>query len=422
MILWVVIIGFALIAACTAYAVQLGHSQTDRKYRVEINRILHQIRAGAAPGDIVLNTGQSGAVHTLDWIGVEAVPEQIEQFFEGSGVDSREEFMILPVHEGRKLSGYLRFSYLPVKDTTSIILVMDSILLLVLAGLVALLLYVKLQILKPFHIIEELPYALSKGQLNTGLKESRSRFFGKFIWGLDLLRETLESQKQINMSLEKDRQTLVASLSHELKTPVAAIKLYSSALTRDIYDSDDKRKACAVLIGQKAEHIETLIGDIITASVSSLQNIEIKNREFYLGEWLKRLLLSHKERLELLKIDWTIDAYPDKLLFGDPDKLLEVMDNLIENAIKYGDGGQIRLSFQEEDMRQLIVVENTGNPLSAAELPYIFTSFWRGSNAEGKKGNGLGLYICKQLLHKMDGDIYAEPVKQGMKFVLVLRY
>ncbi|MNO12368.1 His Kinase A (phospho-acceptor) domain protein [compost metagenome] len=112
------------------------------------------------------------------------------------------------------------------------------------------------------------------------------------IFRLDLLRE----------SLEKDRQTLVASLSHELKTPVAAIKQYSSALARDIYDSKDKRKACAILI------------EFITASVSSLQNIEIKNREFYLGDWLK------------------------------------------------------------------------------------------------------------QLLHKMDGDIYAEPFRQGMRFVLVLRY
>lgn len=72
-------------------------------------------------------------------------------------------------------------------------------------------------------------------------------------------------------------------------------------------------------------------------------------------------------------------------------------------------------------MRQLIIVENTGTPLASTELPYMFTSFWRGSNSEGKKGNGLGLYICKQLLHKMGGDIYSEVTSQGMRFVLVVR-
>ncbi|MGN7759842.1 sensor histidine kinase [Paenibacillus sp. 22594] len=422
LILWTVIFGLAFIAICTAYTIQVGNSQTGRKYLVEINRILHQVTEGVPPKDIVLNSSGSGAVRTFDWIGSDAVPKELERFFEGAGLNSREEFAIRPIYEDLELTGYLRFSYPPVKDTTRTILIMDIVLLIALGGLVGLLLYVKLQIIKPFHTIEELPYALSKGQLKAGLKESRSRFFGKFIWGLDLLRETLESQQQTNLSLEKDRQTLVASLSHELKTPVAAIKLYSGALVQDIYDSEDKRKDCARLIGQKAENIETLIGEIITASVSSLQKIEMKNREFYLGEWLKRLLYSHKERLELLKIEWTIGSYADKLLLGDPDRLLEVMDNLIENAIKYGDGEHIRLSFQEEDMRQLILVENTGTPLTPGELPYIFTSFWRGSNAEGKKGNGLGLYICKQLLQKMDGDIYAEATGHGMRFVLVLRY
>lgn len=112
-----------------------------------------------------------------------------------------------------------------------------------------------------------------------------------------------------------------------------------------IYESRDKQKDCARLIGQKAERIENLIGEIITASVSSLQNIEVKQGEFYLENWLNRLLPAHKERLRLLKINLEVGGFTDKLLLGDADKLLEVMDNLIENAIKYGDGGLIRISF-----------------------------------------------------------------------------
>lgn len=134
------------------------------------------------------------------------------------------------------------------------------------------------------------------------------------------------------------------------------------------------------------------------------------------------MVLGHKERLELLKIELKVGPYQDKLLLGDLDKLLEVLNNLIENAIKYGDGGTVSMTFREEDYRQLIVIENSGEPLLLGELPYIFASFWRGSNADGKPGNGLGLFICKQLLVKMGGDIFAEPLERGMRFVLVLRY
>lgn len=416
------LIGLGLITINIVYTAYIMNTGITKQYRIEMNRIIQQVNEGAPLNEIELSSSKSGAIRALEWMDAEADPTDIKKFFDGADLSGNEDFSVKPIYVGQALSGYLRFSYLPVNHTEKAIIFESLTLLLGLGGIVVLLLYVKLQIIKPFHIIEKLPYELSKGHLKVGMKESQSRFFGKFIWGLDLLRETLESQKQTNLSLEKDRQTLVASLSHELKTPVAAIKLYSNALVEDIYESRDKQKECARLIEQKAERIEALIGEIITASVSSLQNIEVKHEEFYLKDWLNRLLPAHKERLGLLKINLEIGEGTDKLLLGDADKLLEVMDNLIENAIKYGDGGLIRISFQEEDMRQLIIVENTGTPLANNELSYMFTSFWRGSNSEGKKGNGLGLYICKQLMQKMGGDIYSEVTTRGMRFVLVVRY
>lgn len=162
-----------------------------------------------------------------------------------------------------------------------------------------------------------------------------------------------------------------------------------------------KVKQSAKLIEQKADQIERLISDIITTSISSLRDIEIHMGEFYLIE---------------------IGPFRDKLLLGDLDKLIVVIDNIIENAIKYGDGNKIKLTFAEEDYRQLVRLENSGIPVSPNELPHIFTSFWRGSNAGRKHGNGLGLYSCKQLMQKMDGEIFAETRELGMSFVLVIRY
>ena len=88
--------------------------------------------------------------------------------------------------------------------------------------------------------------------------------------------------------------------------------------------------------------------------------------------------------------------------------MAECLQNLIENAIKYGDGKRIEIGFDKQDGCALITVTNTGCTLEAKELPQIFGSFHRGSNAAKVQGNGLGLFICKRLMSLMGGEVYAE--------------
>ena len=107
------------------------------------------------------------------------------------------------------------------------------------------------------------------------------------------------------------------------------------------------------------------------------------------------------------------------LLYGDLDRAVEVLQNVCENALKYGDGKQIHISFDEEEDCKLITVENSGCSLKEEEFTYIFDSFYRGSNSDKAKGSGLGLYICKSILHKMDGEIFAKE-KNGMFAITVV--
>ena len=93
----------------------------------------------------------------------------------------------------------------------------------------------------------------------------------------------------------------------------------------------------------------------------------------------------------------------------------------MENAFKYGDGRLISLSFREEDYCQIVEVFSTGTPVLDKELPHLFDSFYRGSNAQDRSGNGLGLYIGRQIMVKMKGDIFAQRTQDGMKFCLVFR-
>ena len=134
----------------------------------------------------------------------------------------------------------------------------------------------------------------------------------------------------------------------------------------------------------------------------------MNNGEFYLSELVSKIKVYYTEKLSLIKTEFIVDEYSDCILKGDIDRSVEVIQNVIENAIKYGDGKNINLLFSEEEGCILVTVKNSGCTLPDTDLPHIFESFWRGENAEKEKGSGLGLYICRQLMLKMNGEAFAE--------------
>lgn len=284
---------------------------------------------------------------------------------------------------------------------------------------VLLLVFIKRHIIKPFYYFGEIPYELSKGNLTVPIKENRNRFFGRFLWGMDLLRENLEKQKVMELELQKEKKTLILAISHDIKTPLSAIKLYAKALSKNLYGKREKQIEIAENINQKADEIETFVAQIIKASNEDFLDIEVELGEFYFSEMMQKIIDYYTEKLELLKIDFHIDNCQDCLLKGNADRGIEVLQNLLENALKYGDGHTISLEFSEEENCRLITVVNSGCTLSPTELPHIFDSFWRGSNVGSNGGSGLGLYICRQLMNKMGGEIFAHCEDGNMKVTAV---
>ncbi len=274
--------------------------------------------------------------------------------------------------------------------------------------ILAVMLYIRHRILVPFEKLTDVPYELSKGNLTKPVKGSPNRFFGRFLWGVDLLRENMEQQKEREMNLQRDKKMLMLSLSHDIKTPLSAIKLYSKALSKGLYSSREKQLEIAENINAKADEIEGYVSQIITASREEFLSLDVNIGEFYLSELITKIKQYYTEKLELIKTDFSVSDYTDCLLKGDLDRSVEVLQNIMENAVKYGDGKSISISFSEEDGCILVTVKNSGCTLSNTELPHIFECFWRGTNAENEKGSGLGLYICRQLMRKMNGEIFAE--------------
>lgn len=198
------------------------------------------------------------------------------------------------------------------------------------------------------------------------------------------------------------------SLSHDIKTPLSAIKLYSKALGRNLYPSEEKRQSVIKSIGDKADEIEGYVSDIVRASGEEFMEFEVHNGEVYIAEVIKRIRKYYKERMDIEQIDFSINMDADCLVMADGDRLVEVIQNIIENAMKYGDGKRISLLTENGNSEYKIEISNSGCTLAEGELPHIFDSFFRGSNVERKMGSGLGLYICRKLIYLMEGEITAD--------------
>ncbi len=282
-----------------------------------------------------------------------------------------------------------------------------------------LILYIDRKLISPFSRMNSLTVELARGNLSLPVKQEKSKYFGRFIWGMDMLRETLEDNKKRELSLLKEKKTMILSLSHDIKTPLSAIDLYNKALQKGLYTTDEEKAAAYKGIDKNISEIKAYVSQIAEASREDFLSLNVNMGEIYLSKVMDTVKNYYSEKMAGLHTAFSVGAIEDCLLRADFDRLVEVMQNILENAIKYGDGKSVTIDFDEEEDCRLIIVKNTGCSLKSEELPNIFDSFYRGSNSERLEGSGLGLYICKQLMRKMDGDIFAH-IKENCFFVTVV--
>ena len=390
--IFLAVIAVIIAVFAAANVILLGDSlDSGRPYLVEVSRLVSEIE-------------NENIADVSECEFVTAVTEYSEDFY-----NSDSDYVI------REINGELyRFDYTTDSSTdkSEKIFAVNVFLGVMSAAVIAVMLYIRFKILAPFEKLTDIPYELSKGNLTAPVKESKNKFFGRFVWGVDMLRENMEQQKERELNLQREKKMLLLSLSHDIKTPLSAIKLYSKALSRGLYTDKEKQLEIAENINAKADEIEGYVSEIITASREDFLSLDVNMGEFYLSGLVTNINAYYTEKLSLIKTDFTVGEYSNCLISGDLDRSVEVVQNIIENAIKYGDGKEISIDFSEEDGCILVTVKNSGCTLPDTDLPHIFDSFWRGTNAESQKGSGLGLYICRQLMHKMNGEVFAQ-IKDG---------
>ena len=397
----IIIIEILVILTCNLLFLRHQAGETGRLYRVEAARVVRELQELQQQEEVnqQVPEGSAELAEKLDLTEYttllavrEFVPDEI----------CHNDYLVEQV--GDKL---YRIEYRASGQQEPVAL-MNAGLGIMLVMTLFLLVYVGKKVLKPFHNMTNLSYELAKGNLSTPIKEEKSKFFGRFLWGMDMLRENLESNKEKELALQKEKKTLILSLSHDIKTPLSAIKLYTKALSQNLYDTEEKRTEALQGIDKNVKEIEKYVSEIVAASREDFLNLEAQVGEVYLSQVMTTIQTYYQDKLSTLHTKFLVEYMEECLLKADKDRLVEVLQNMMENAIKYGDGKEIRITLREEEDCKLLCVENTGCSLKEEELPNLFDSFYRGSNSQGVKGSGLGLYICRELMKKMDGEVFAE--------------
>lgn len=375
---------FLLLTAAMNFALIMQEKTADGIYRVEAKRLADEIT-------------ETGSYH------IEKYPHITGVFTvdDGELYFSDEHYLIIEVN------GMLYRVEYTIDGKQHGILILNCVLFSVLLMTVGLLLYIYRYIITPFGRLNDVPQELARGNLAVPIPEEKSRFLGKFTWGVNLLRESIEDSRKKEIAMQRDKKLLLLSLSHDIKTPLSAIKLNAKALAKGLYKDEEKRRRAAESINVRANEIENFVSEITKAASEDFMNFEVVMGEEFLSHIVVRISARYTPQLAMLGTEFIIQKYDDRILSCDPDRLAECLQNLIENAMKYGDGKRIELSFDKMDGCELITVSNTGCTLETKELPQIFESFHRGNNADKVQGNGLGLFICKKLMSLMGGEVYA---------------
>lgn len=272
--------------------------------------------------------------------------------------------------------------------------------------------YIYRTLLKPFQQLQNFAANVARGNLDIPLNMDKNNYFGAFTESFDLLREELYAARQREYESNRSKKELVATLSHDIKTPIASIKAVSELMLMQI--KDEKLMKHVNTINSKAEQVNLLVTDMFHATLEELQQLKLT-----VTEESSEVLVG---MIENVNYDHQIDynSMPPCIILTDSLRVQQVIDNIISNSYKYA-GTKISIKSQIIQDYLELHIHDFGPGISEDELPLLFNKYYRGNNVEGKNGSGLGLYISKYFMENMEGHISCFNRDDGFTVVLKIK-
>lgn len=269
-------------------------------------------------------------------------------------------------------------------------------------------LYLRRVLITPFRRLDSFARRVAAGNLDVPLEMDRGNIFGPFTESFDLMRTELARARHNEYLANRSKKELVASLSHDIKTPVASIQAVTELML--VQEQDPAVRRNLGTIADKSKQITALVTDLFHASLEELQKLKVVPAEAS-SAGIAGLLRAadYGEKAE-------IAPAPQCMLKIDCLRLSQVFDNVFANSYKYA-GTAMEVSYNFENAPEgnclAVTIADHGPGAPEGSLPLLCNKFYRGENAEGKSGSGLGLYLARYLMQQMGGGLACANVTQG---------
>ena len=273
--------------------------------------------------------------------------------------------------------------------------------------------YIYFAILRPFDKLKGFASEISAGNFDLPLNYERGNYFGDFTWAFDSMRTEITKARKCEAEAIENNKTIIASLSHDIKTPIASINAYAEALEANIDSSYEDRVKYLNVIMRKSKEVKKLTDDLFLHSVSEMDKISFIEEKIDLNEIIVNSIKDFKAN--------TIINYKNKIenayIFADKMRTYQIFENIINNSIKYANTN-IDISLEEDSDYYIASIRDYGKGIDDNDMPFIFEKFYREKNATGKNGTGLGLYIVKYMIEKSNGKVELESSGKGLNVKL----
>jgi signal transduction histidine kinase len=222
----------------------------------------------------------------------------------------------------------------------------------------------------------------------------------------------------------RKQEEFVSNITHEMKSPLAAIKLHAQTLQLGDVPADERQRSVGFVL-QQVSRMETLVDNVLESSRLVARKRSLDLERIPLADWCRGYFDEMRGVLDARGVTLTVDLRTDAVILATPDALHRILTNLLENAARFSmRGGEIRCRVHDQPDEVSIEVEDDGIGIPRAELNKVFDRFYQiGREISGRRGGtGLGLSIVWGLVRELKGQIraYSQEGRPGTRFVITL--
>ena len=305
-----------------------------------------------------------------------------------------------------------------------------SVMLILALTAMLMVLWIYGSLLRPIEKMEIAVKSITEGELDFELHPEKDDEIGQLCQDIETMRRRLKENAEEKLKNDKENKELISKISHDLKTPITAIKGYVEGIMDGVADTPEKMDRYIKTIYNKANEMNTLINELTLYTKIDTNRIPYNFSPVLVNDYFNDCAENLSSELESQGVEFGYFNYVDSdiKIIADAEQIMRVVNNIISNSLKYMDKDRPRINLRVKDVGDFIQVEleDNGKGIEAKDLPYIFDRFYRtdASRNSSKGGSGIGLSIVKKIIEEHGGKIWAtsKPGTGTVMYFVIRKY